>query len=610
MTIRRQALLFISLIVITLVGLTYTVCRLTLVNDLEDIEHRDVEQRVEQTLNTLSYSLSELEATNGDWASWDDTYAFIESGDDPDYISSNLVNETFTTLNINLMVFIHTSGRIVFSKAVDLDSQEEVEIAQDLRSFINQRSRTLSELGFENPASGFILLHEGPMLISSQPILRSDGTGPSRGALIFSRYLDARQVDRLTNVLGYSIDIIPVTDVQLHPDVQRAMSYLLKDESTFTYPVNYQYASGYTLIKDLYNRPILVLKVNVPRNIFQAGQASVATLVLSMLGISLLIGGVCVLGLNTGILSRLSRIVRGIDAIRETGKTSTRISVGGSDELSIVADTFNAMLVSLEYTYAELERTLKTETETRKRLEEELDRRIQFTRALVHELKTPLTPVLVSSELLLEEIKEGPLVRIARNISEGASNLSHRIDELIDLARSEIGTLDISKNTFEPAPFLEEIYANTKPVADRNGQHLDIEIPASLGTVHADQERMRQIVLNLMNNALKFTPAGGKIVLRAKKDAKNLIIEVEDNGRGISQKEQETLFQPYYKTEDDRARLSGLGLGLFLAKHFVELHGGHIWVKSQKGEGSRFSFSIPVESVNQTDNQEEMEAGI
>ncbi len=602
MTIRRQALLFISLIVITLVGLTYTISRLTLVNDLEDIEERDVKQRVEQTLNTLSYSLSELESANSGWASWDNTYVFIESGGDADYISSNLVNETFTALNINLMVFIHTSGRVIFSKAVDLDGQEEVEIAQDLRSFINQRSRTLSELGFENPASGFILLDEGPMLISSQPILRSDDTGPSRGALIFGRYLDARQVDRIANVLGHPIDIIPITEVQLHPDVQRAMVYLSKGESIFVHPMNYQYTSGYALIKDIYNRPVLVLKVNVPRNIFQAGQVSVATLVLCMLGISLLIGGACIFALHTGILSRLSRIVRGIDAIRETGDTSTRISVGGSDELSIVADTFNAMLVSLEYTYAELQRTLKTETETRQRLEEELDRRIQFTRALVHELKTPLTPVLVSSELLLEEIQEGPLVRIAQNISEGASHLSQRIDELIDLARSEIGTLGISKDTFEPAPFLEEIYANMKPVTDRNGQHLDIEIPASLGTVNADQERMRQIILNLINNALKFTPVGGKIVLRANKDANNLIIEVEDNGRGMSQAEQERLFQPYYKTEDDRARLSGLGLGLFLAKHFVELHGGRIWVESQRGKGSRFSFSIPIESTNRGDS--------
>ncbi len=142
---------------------------------------------------------------------------------------------------------------------------------------------------------------------------------------------------------------------------------------------------------------------------------------------------------------------------------------------------------------------------------------------------------------------------------------------------------------------MKRIYANTKPVADRNGQQLKIEIPASLGTVTADQERLGQIILNLMNNALKFSPVGGKITLRAKKDANNLIIEVEDNGRGMSQKEQETLFSPYYRTEDDRARLSGLGLGLFLAKHFVELHGGQIWVKSQKGLGSTFSFSIPVE---------------
>jgi signal transduction histidine kinase len=201
--------------------------------------------------------------------------------------------------------------------------------------------------------------------------------------------------------------------------------------------------------------------------------------------------------------------------------------------------------------------------------------------------------VLVSSELLLEEVREGPILRIAQNISDGASRLSQRINELIDLARSEIGTLEINKEYFDSKPYLEEIYRSMKPVAERSGQHLAIETLEPLGTVYADKERIGQVVLNLLNNAFKFTPSGGRITLRARIEADNLIVEVEDNGRGMTEEEMKTLFKPYYKTEGDRARLSGLGLGLYLSKSFVELQGGRIWVESKRGKGSKFSFSIP-----------------
>ena len=112
----------------------------------------------------------------------------------------------------------------------------------------------------------------------------------------------------------------------------------------------------------------------------------------------------------------------------------------------------------------------------------------------------------------------------------------------------------------------------------------------------ADEDRLRQIILNLLSNASKFTPDGGKIILRAREKAANLILEVEDTGPGISDKDQKWLFEPYYRVERERERISGLGLGLALSKTLVELHGGQIWVKSQVGQGSTFGFSLPLEN--------------
>lgn len=246
-----------------------------------------------------------------------------------------------------------------------------------------------------------------------------------------------------------------------------------------------------------------------------------------------------------------------------------------------------------------LQELYRQERDLRQQLEMEMKRRVEFTRALAHELKTPLTPMLISSQVLASELKEEPLLSLARNISRGASNLNSRIDELLDLARGEIGMLQLKDEPLDAYQQLREVAEYVSPVASSRGQTLILELPDSLPLVKADKVRLRQIVSNLLNNALNFTPEGGRITLRAWQDNANLVVEVEDNGPGIAEEEQQHLFEPYHRLEVAGERLSGLGLGLALCKTLVNLHGGRIWVKSRAGEGSTFSFSLPLEAAEQ-----------
>jgi PAS domain S-box-containing protein len=245
-----------------------------------------------------------------------------------------------------------------------------------------------------------------------------------------------------------------------------------------------------------------------------------------------------------------------------------------------------------------LEELYRQEKDLRQQLETEMKRRVEFTRALAHELKTPLTPMLISSQVLASELKEEPLLSLARNISRGASNLNSRIDELLDLAKGEIGMLQLKIEQLDALQLLREVVEYVSPVASSRGQSLIMELPDSLPLVRADNVRLRQIVLNLLNNALNYTPEGGRIALRAGQKDANLIVEVEDNGPGIAEEEQQHMFEPYHRMEVAGERLSGLGLGLALCKMLVDLHGGQIWVKSRVGEGSTFSFSLPLEAAN------------
>ena len=234
------------------------------------------------------------------------------------------------------------------------------------------------------------------------------------------------------------------------------------------------------------------------------------------------------------------------------------------------------------------------ERDLRQQVQTEMQKRVEFTRALAHELKTPLTPMLMSSQMLASELKDEPLLSLARNINRGALNLNSRIDELLDLARGEIGMLKPRTELFDMRELLKEVVEYSSPVASSRRQSLVLEAPDSRLLVKADRGRVRQVLLNLLNNALKFTPEGGRITLKAVRKGPQLIVEVRDSGPGISKEEQQDLFEPYYRARKNGAHLSGLGLGLALCKMLVELHGGRISVKSDLGKGSTFSFTLPL----------------
>ncbi len=246
-----------------------------------------------------------------------------------------------------------------------------------------------------------------------------------------------------------------------------------------------------------------------------------------------------------------------------------------------------------------LQELYRHERDLRQQLEAEMKRRVEFTRTLAHELKTPLTPMLISSQVLASELKDEPMSSLARNIGRGASNLNSRIDELLDLAKGEVGVLQLKTEPSEILQLLREVAEYVSPVASNRKQSLVLELPDTLPLVKADKGRVRQVLLNLLNNAFKFTPEGGRVILRAGKEKANLIVEIEDNGPGIDVSEQRRIFEPYQPMGGDGEQLSGLGLGLALCKMLVELHGGRIWVKSQSGKGSIFSFSLPLEVARQ-----------
>ena len=220
--------------------------------------------------------------------------------------------------------------------------------------------------------------------------------------------------------------------------------------------------------------------------------------------------------------------------------------------------------------------------------------RADFTRNLIHELKTPLTSLVATSQLLFEEEHGEKLGKLAQYVYESANSVNNRIDELHDMVKGEIGKLELDLKPLDLRQLLLSLVEETRALAQQHGVLINLKLAESLPEVYADAARVRQIVLNLLNNAFKYAAEGGLVTIRATAKSTSVTVEVKDKGPGIAEHEQKHLFEPGYQTAYTGEHPRGLGIGLALCKLLTELHGGKIWVRSQLGKGSSFFFTLPL----------------
>jgi two-component system phosphate regulon sensor histidine kinase PhoR len=229
--------------------------------------------------------------------------------------------------------------------------------------------------------------------------------------------------------------------------------------------------------------------------------------------------------------------------------------------------------------------------------------RTEFIDNLSHELRTPLTTVSLLAETLSREADATDVAlppkmrdRIGK-IEVETGHLVQMVNELLDLSRIESGgTLDLVDG-LDMARLATQSADRLRLFADRQGATLTVEVPDGLPLIRADAARLGQVVVNLVHNAVKFSPDGGEIVVRVRAEGEELVTSVQDHGVGVPREAQDRVFERFYKV--DRARLraevgGGTGLGLAIARHVVEQHGGRIWVESVEGSGSTFSFALPI----------------
>ncbi len=343
MSLRIRTLLTIGLTTVLLAAILGLIFSQTLLRAFADAEVRDTERDVRHAQTFLEDELRAMDILNHDWASWDDTYAFIEDAN-PAYIRSNLTDATFQNTHLNLMLFVHTSGRVVWAGAYDLEANREAPVPQGVYDALGLLARPPEE-----GTRGLLLLPEGVLLLTARPILTSEDQGPARGAVVFGRYLNSDLLARISAHLDLSVTAHRADRPEEWPDDLRAVYPSLSPEAPVrARPLDDARIAGYGLVTDLYGRPALILRTEGPREIVARGRLALQYLVITTAALGLLVTLAAVLQIDRSVLARLAALRADVRAVGAEGEPRRRVRVRGRDELADLARAFNETLDALE----------------------------------------------------------------------------------------------------------------------------------------------------------------------------------------------------------------------------------------------------------------------
>ncbi|MBI3924930.1 MAG: HAMP domain-containing protein [Armatimonadetes bacterium] len=283
------------------------------------------------------------------------------------------------------------------------------------------------------------------------------------------------------------------------------------------------------------------------------------------------------------------------------GDLSARVGIDTGDELESLGERFNVMAEHLEALFQNLEQVVAERTRALDLANQELQSmnqlKSEFLANMSHELRTPLNSIIGFSELLHDrvvgELNEDQQ-QCVTDILESGHHLLGLINNILDLSKIEAGKMELHLEELHLQEVLEGVGRSMSSLTDRKSQRLEMELPSDLPPLRADRGKLKQVVLNLLSNAHKFTPEGGLVRLAAARSPEGLQVTVQDTGIGISAENQQTIFDEFRQVDGSHTReQEGTGLGLSLSRKLVELHGGRMWVESELGKGSAFHFVLP-----------------
>ncbi|WP_320172024.1 CHASE4 domain-containing protein [Maridesulfovibrio sp.] len=523
---------------------------------------------MEENLTRASYAISAhvqaLENSCRDWAWWDDSYEFMEHRSQK-YIESNLTDDVMINLNLDLLVFFDRGGRIYVEKSSD-EAAAQLECFEkdgcNGRKLINQ----CTDLG----KSGLIRVGHKIMMVSVQKVLNSNIEGPSRGTMLMGRFFGDAAISRLGDELLLKLAFSNLgrnnTDAVFFSDVKAGDKTI----------------QGFKSLDDIFGRPLVLLRLEINRDAYRIGSSMTRIFVICFLG------AVVVIGIATGVLVNLNFVTR-VKFLQSqlkgkyfVGPYTRSVLLSGNDELTDLSVAINKTLERLQEEREKAIAASKVKSE--------------FLANMSHELRTPMHSILGMVELLNEtdlNEEQREFLKITGTAGEALLSI---INDVLEISKIEAGHLEIEHQTF----LLREMVGRVVNVFHNDAVRKNIALTFSVADdvpekVVGDPARIRQVLNNLISNAIKFTSGGSVAVELSMRDDGRVLFSVRDSGIGISGEKIGMIFDSFTQADSSTSRkYGGTGLGLPISRKLVSLMGGEMNVQSKVGEGSVFSFYVKL----------------
>jgi signal transduction histidine kinase/CheY-like chemotaxis protein len=570
----------------TLVGIA---SKLIVMDSFAQLEHQITGEHVDRVVAAIDDTLRKFESTLGDWANWDDTFEFV-TGLREQFIEENLMDSTFINLDINVMAFTDTGGSIIYSKAVDLETGVGMPVPASWATLMPALEPLLAHATENRSISGLINLDGVPVMIVAQPIFTSAMEGPAGGTMIMARFLDTTKLFQLGSLVHLPLSVCGFNDAVRNEDFSEAYTAMEAGGERHIMATGPSVIAGYAKLNDLYGNPILLIKTEIPRNIYAQGLQSVRYFLLSMFVINGILCLAFFLLLKYHISDRLVRLGKEVDLVRIQGSNSYRLDMTGNDELTSFAQTLNTMLERLKRAQEKLGKASRNEALAK------------LAGGTAHEFNNILGIIMGSVETVLGMMSpDDP----RQNHLSKAYAASERGREIVKQILIYGRTSQTSLSPSSLAAIINEalsLFSTSVPPNVSMEVHLGADCPL----VMANPILVEQLILNICRNS--FDAIGQKqgtveISLAPVSyshapphlpeigTGEYLCLSIRDTGEGMTASVMERIFDPFFSTKEVG---QGTGLGLSVARGIMQQHGGWIGVVSKPQEGTKIDMIFPL----------------